>query len=223
MTTKQNTLIIGGVALLVVACAFIAGPLLNDYFGGEDDMNHGNHQTVNNDGSLVQKDSSEYKTFAALHGDDFDKRYIADMIVHHQGAVEMADLALQKAEREDIKQLSRAIIQAQAKEITDMERWQQEWGYADESAHQHMSHGDGHGAMSMNDHMDMMTQPLREKTGAEFDAEWIKQMIIHHQGAIDMSAPAEQNAKHQEIKDLAREVIAAQTKEIEQMKQWQKQ
>lgn len=222
MTAKKNTLIIGGIAVLVVGGAFIAGPLLNDYFGGEKEMNHGNHQTANNDGSLVQKDSSEYKTFAALYGDDFDKRYIADMIVHHQGAVTMANLALQHAEREDIKQMSRDIITSQSKEITDMERWQQEWGYGDGSAHQHMSHGDDDGAMDMSDHMDMMMQPLEGKTGAAFDKEWIKQMIIHHQGAIDMSAPAEQNAKHQEIKDLAREVITAQTKEIEQMKQWQK-
>lgn len=34
MTTKKNSLIIGGIAVLVVGGAFIAGPLLNDYFGG---------------------------------------------------------------------------------------------------------------------------------------------------------------------------------------------
>ena len=46
-------------------------------------------------------------------------------------------------------------------------------------------------------------------------------MILHHEQAIEMSRYAETNANHQELKDLAREVIAAQTKEIEQMKQWQ--
>lgn len=225
MTTKKNSLIIGGIALLVVGGAFAIGPLLNDYFGGENTMNHGNHQPANDDGSLVQKDSDDYKTYAALKGDDFDRRYIADMIIHHQGAVEMADIALQKAEREDIRELSREIIRTQSEEITDMERWQQAWGYASESAHQHMNHGSDEGNMNMNmsDHMEMMMKPLREKTGTEFDKEWITQMIIHHQGAINMSAPAEENAKHQEIKDLARDVISAQAKEIEQMRQWQSQ
>ena len=44
----------------------------------------------------------------------------------------------------------------------------------------------------------------------------------HHQGAIDMAKPAATNALHQEVKDLAKEIIAAQTKEITQMQLWQK-
>ena len=221
MAIKKSSLIIIGAALVITMSIISIGLLM----GADEDAPRRDTQQSAQEDSLVQTGSSEYQTFMALTGDEFDERYLADMIVHHQGAVEMADLALQKAEREDIKQLSREIIQAQAKEITDMERWQQEWGYADESAHQHMSHGSGehagHGAMSMADHMEMMLQPLREKTGAAFDAEWITQMIVHHQGAVDMSAPAAHNAKHQEIKDLAQVIIIEQTREIEQMKGWQ--
>lgn len=46
-------------------------------------------------------------------------------------------------------------------------------------------------------------------------------MVEHHQGAIDMAKPASSNASHQEVKDLAKEIITAQTKEINQMMQWQ--
>ena len=46
-------------------------------------------------------------------------------------------------------------------------------------------------------------------------------MILHHQQAVDMSKYADTNAKHQEVKDLARAVITAQEKEIADMKSWQ--
>jgi uncharacterized protein (DUF305 family) len=67
-----------------------------------------------------------------------------------------------------------------------------------------------------------MNAGLQGKTGDAFDQEFIAEMIVHHQGAIDMAKLALTNAKHQEIKDLANAIISAQTKEITQMKQWQK-
>ena len=46
-------------------------------------------------------------------------------------------------------------------------------------------------------------------------------MIVHHQGAIDMAKLAEKQAKHQEVKDLAQDIVRAQEAEILQMQQWQ--
>ena len=75
--------------------------------------------------------------------------------------------------------------------------------------------------MGMHESMQGMMQGLENKTGDEFDQAFISEMIIHHQGAIDMANAALKNAKHQEIKDLANAIISAQTKEINQMKEWQ--
>lgn len=73
--------------------------------------------------------------------------------------------------------------------------------------------------MSMSD----MTNSLQSKTGDDFDKAFISEMIAHHQGAIDMAILAKQNAKHDEIKNLANDIISAQTKEINEMKSWQSQ
>lgn len=62
-------------------------------------------------------------------GDEFDKAFIANMINHHEGAVEMAELSAQRAKHEEIKLLSRDIITAQKKEIADMKQWQANWNY----------------------------------------------------------------------------------------------
>ena len=80
----------------------------------------------------------------------------------------------------------------------------------------------GNNNMDMQAMMDQMNAGLQGKTGDTFDQEFLFEMIVHHQGAIDMARLALTNAKHQEIKDLAADIITAQTKEIEEMKQWQK-
>lgn len=72
-------------------------------------------------------------------------------------------------------------------------------------------------AMSMAD----MTAQLKDKTGDDFDKAFIEMMIKHHQGAIDMAQLVPERAKHQEIKTLGEAVISAQTKEINDMQQWQ--
>ncbi len=76
--------------------------------------------------------------------------------------------------------------------------------------------------MDMADMMASMNDELRGKTGDEFDKAFISEMIVHHEGAVEMAELARTNAKHQEIKDLADAIISAQNKEIEDMRAWQK-
>lgn len=68
--------------------------------------------------------------------------------------------------------------------------------------------------------MSQMTSMLADKKGDAYDEAFINSMIDHHQGAIDMASLSAENAKHEEIKQLSRDIIAAQEKEIAQMKQW---
>lgn len=60
-------------------------------------------------------------------GDAFDRAFIDGMIVHHEGAVVMAQQALTTSERPKIKQLAEAIIRAQTSEIEMMRGWLHEW------------------------------------------------------------------------------------------------
>lgn len=76
--------------------------------------------------------------------------------------------------------------------------------------------------MSMSEMMIHMNANLKDKTSDAFDQAFVEDMIVHHQGAIDMANLALTNAKHPEIKTLAQAIITAQTKEIEQMKVWYK-
>jgi hypothetical protein len=67
-----------------------------------------------------------------------------------------------------------------------------------------------------------MSMMLRGKTGDDFDRAFIQLMIPHHQDAINMANMALKDAKHDEMKNLARDIISAQQREIDMMKQWQR-
>lgn len=71
--------------------------------------------------------------------------------------------------------------------------------------------------------MQEMVSKLNGKTGEEFDKAFMEQMIMHHEGAVAMAEAALKSASHPEIKQMAQDIISAQTKEITQMKDWQTQ
>lgn len=69
--------------------------------------------------------------------------------------------------------------------------------------------------------MDDMHKPMMDGVMSQDpDVAFVKGMIPHHQGAIDMAKIELKYGKDPEIKALAEEVIKAQEKEIEFMKQW---
>ena len=82
-----------------------------------------------------------------------------------------------------------------------------------------MSEADEHG-MNMGMGMNQMSSLLATLRGEEFDKTFINLMIDHHQGAIDMAELVLSNSERPELKNLANDIISAQSKEIEMMKQW---
>jgi uncharacterized protein (DUF305 family) len=138
----------------------------------------------------------------------YDALFIDGMIIHHEGAIAMAQQALNDAERPEIKQLAEAIITAQEAEIVQLRAWRQTW-FPD------LAETPGMG-------LDMGTMMISDDTSKPFDQRFIEAMIPHHEGAITMARDAQQNAEKQEIKQLANAIITAQEAEITQMRQWLK-
>jgi|GEM_PF-1189091 len=60
-------------------------------------------------------------------GADFENAFIDEMITHHEGAIAMAHMVLQKTNRAELVQLANDIISAQTREITLMRGWKSAW------------------------------------------------------------------------------------------------
>jgi len=139
------------------------------------------------------------------------------MILHHQGAIEMAAMAEGRAQSEEVQQLSSDIQFAQQPEIDLMTSWLETWGEEPSSSDDDMGgmdHSSGHTGMAD----DAQMQQLQD-AGADFDRMFLEMMIEHHQGAITMSEQEQANGLNKDALALAGTIIGDQTEEIAKMKQ----
>ena len=145
---------------------------------------------------------------AAANGTD--RAFVAEMVPHHESAVEMAKVAQEKAQHDEVKKLADAIIQAQNAEIETMNAL----------AAQMDKDGVEKGDLGMKmESMNMSDMSMLENA-KPFDREFIDMMIPHHQDAIVMARMELEEGKNADAKKLAKAIIDAQTKEIDEMNMW---
>ena len=130
---RKEPILYGIIGLLVgvVIAGFTAAYAVNNNHNGMMRM-MGMHTTTDNQGMMSNKDMAMGEMTNMLKnktGDDFDKAFIEQMIIHHQGAIVMARLAQNDAKHDEVKNLANDILSAQSKEIDMMQIWQGDWGY----------------------------------------------------------------------------------------------
>jgi uncharacterized protein (DUF305 family) len=113
-----------------------------------------------------------------------DVKFMQGMIVHHQQAVDMAELVADRTNTEEIVSVAGRIEASQADEISFMREWLAARGEPVGMAM--MGQGDGaHGAMKGMATPEQMAA-LAAAEGVEFDRQFLTLMIAHHEGALDM-------------------------------------
>lgn len=151
---------------------------------------------------------------------DADTQFAQMMIVHHQGALEMAEFAGEKSQNPEVQALAEGIAGAQQPEIDTMTSWLEAWG-EDADGMVGMDHsGMDMEGMDMNgmSQEDVMAH-LETLEGAEFDASFLEHMIAHHEGAVTMSEAVIKDGANQDAITLAETIIEDQTAEIAEMEQ----
>lgn len=187
MLTDKRTLVVAA-ALAVVLASVLAA------CGGSED--HSGHNGGN--------------AGAEGPGNMTDAMFVNSMIPHHEGAVQMAHLAQQRGEREEIKKLAGEIITSQETEIGTMTPIKEE--LAGEHGSGQM---EGHGSMETSE-----SDMSKLKTASPFDREFIDMMIPHHESAVKMAEEELAKGENKALRALAQDIIDAQKREIAEMREW---
>ena len=213
-------------ALTLASCGGSGGGQQGGSDGDTPGMDHGDTTTVEETtGGMAGMDvgettsgargmSSEDMTAMSREmvmpdGEYSDAAFVDAMVPHHEGAVEMAQVGLGNAEHEEIRQLSRNIIDSQQAEIEMFGR---------------IREGLNEPTMEMPEEdmpmMGMVKDPRQLANEEPFDRAFIDNMIPHHESAIAMAEVALQESENPEIREIAQGIVDAQEREIAQMREW---
>lgn len=161
---------------------------------------------------------------------ELDLAFIDLMATHHEGAIAMGEIAVVHAGREEIAILGQRIVESQREEQVQLLTWRDAWfpdvpvyddavlmAVFDQEMVRLELPADGGGL----DHLDPVLDAQTLCSSSEpFDLAFIERMIPHHEAAIDMANVLLVSGVNDELKGFARQVIDAQTAEINQMEIW---
>lgn len=155
--------------------------------------------------------------------DDADVAFAQQMIPHHEQAVLMSRMAESHASSVDVRRLAAGIEAAQGPEIDTMKGWLDAWGAeVPDGSSDHLGHGmDGMTGMAGMPGMmsDRQLGSLRRAHGTTWDRMFLRMMVAHHEGAIEMARTEVADGQNGDAVALAGRIIEAQQAEIEQMRE----
>ncbi len=139
-----------------------------------------------------------------------DVSFATEMSAHHQQAVEMSQMLLDKSDIDPrVVTLAQEIKAAQGPEIKQMKSWLYDWGQKSDS----MSGMDMGGTLMSDSDMN----DLKSSTGLAASKLFLAQMTVHHKSALVMAKTEVDSGKNADAVTLAKNIISTQTTEITTM------
>jgi uncharacterized protein (DUF305 family) len=147
---------------------------------------------------------------------DADVGFLQTMIPHHQQAITMAKLAAGRTQRPELSELAASIAASRVAERRSMQAWLSRWRRAG-AAHAGSDHDPSLLAGMLADGQLEWLQTLH---GTQFDLGFLTMMGTHHSGAVELAETELRAGAATEVKAFARQLLAAQQREIRQMQHW---
>ena len=159
-------------------------------------------------------DGMKREMTAAKQTASISRDFITQMISHHRAAVEMCENALRYSVSEPVSTLAQTIIRQQTQDIAELKailcpcgtvcnRCQEVCCYRQRS-------------MQV---LDTMFSAMAHVSGVGVEQNFLREMIPHHEGAVQMSENALNFCICQPLRLILRNIIATQEQEISEM--WQ--
>ncbi|MEO9325900.1 DUF305 domain-containing protein [Nocardioides sp. C4-1] len=144
-----------------------------------------------------------------------DIEYLTMMVAHHRQALDLAELAPERASDDRVLRLAQSIDSTQGREIIVMATWLVDRGQPEPTPESVAAMTE----MSMPGMLDQgQLDDLAASEGGDFDRRFLEDMIQHHQGAIRMAEQVLGTGKDVVVAEMASDVVTLQNAEIRRMR-----
>lgn len=177
------------------------------------------------DNGIVLQDHDQNRMMDSMHAmmdrmqaapktNDPEIDFAKMMIMHHQGAIGMANVELEAGKNDSLKHIAQKIITEQQAEIHDLN-----------NLLMNLTVDNSDPDFSMEQMNNMVkggkAADIQIITG-DIDNDFATLMIVHHQGAIDNASAYLHHGNNTTLKTMATNMVTSQTKEIEELADWLK-
>ena len=205
-TIVKTTL--AAVLLAGVAACGQPGPandaMANDHaMMGNEAMENGMMSDPSN--PYAQAEMKMNEAMMAAVGTDLSDTWVKKMIEHHRGAVDMSNVLLSQSPTAEARAMAERTIAKQTRDIQDLEKLAKQGASDPASAEPYRAGGQ------------QMHERMMAAKGADASETWIRKMIEHHRGGVEMSNLVLANGAAGEIRRMAEKTKADQKKEIAEL------
>ena len=142
----------------------------------------------------------------------YDQSFTRRMAAHHAQGLELAHIAVGRAQDPHMRALARMMVATQAGEVAIFDQWWRSWFGGPLPPARPDDHADMPGMLSQG-----QIEELRRTEGVKFDPAFVQLMSVHHRGAIAMAYDAIERAGDPRLRILAHAIQHQQMGEIELM------
>lgn len=146
----------------------------------------------------------------AARGNPVDRAFVREMVPHHRSAIAMARVAQRRGTSSYVRGLARDVVRSQGAEVAELRA--EDRGLAAKG----VAVGELGASMAAMDSMEGDTAALERAD--PFDPAFLRMMLPHHTGAVEMARIELARGADPELKALAERIIAAQEREIRGMR-----
>lgn len=155
---------------------------------------------------------------------DFDLDYATLMIDHHQGAIDISEMALAKASDTQIKTMAQTMVGEHKSEIQELKKFlnNHDTSSAEHKKDKKLNHShEGGDHNELSEDMNTMVDKMKGITlGGDANKDYAALMIAHHQNAVKLSENELSHGHHAELKKMAKKMIDDDNREIKELQKW---
>jgi len=207
MKTSRNALLAASMLAVLAACSGGGETDNQTATAPTEEAPGGSMSAMPNDPNnpYAQVEMQMHERMMAAQGANASETWVRKMIEHHRGAIAMNDILVAQGGEAPVIEMARKTSEDQRKEIQELERMLQAGG---------IGAGTSGNANPYAQSERTMHDRMMAAVGADPSETWIRKMIEHHRGAVDMSNILIRQGGDPKVLEMARMTAQKQQKEI---------